>query len=347
MATALQKSNSVLDIDPSGVSIDAVPRRLSDLLAAAQVNLSVSSGAKLPVSRHGAGTQSLSVVLLFEAYLVSKLGQAYKEESEAILGLEEPEAHLHPSAIRSIWQLIASLGGQKIVATHSGELLASVPLLDIVRLRRKVDGSVRSYQLGAGTLTPESVARIEFHLKSTRAELLFARCWLVGEGETEYWLLGGVSDILGLEMERHGVRFVNHKWASLEDYLKLANALGIEWHVLSDGDAQADHQRCTSQLNGRLLADRLTTYTVKHIEVFLAMNGFGHIYEAHISQQKRSLVTAQQGSNQYWHQVLQAQELGSKPLKMQEVLQVMRGNPATIPALISNAIRKAIQLAET
>ena len=86
-------------IDP--VSIEAVPSKLFDVLSRAQVNLESKTGARIPVARHGSGTQSLAVICLFDAYLESRLEEQYGNHAEAILTLEEPEAHLHPSAVKA------------------------------------------------------------------------------------------------------------------------------------------------------------------------------------------------------------------------------------------------------
>ena len=51
------------------VSIEAVPGRIYDMLANARINLGTISGAKIPVGRHGEGTQSLAVLMLFAAFL--------------------------------------------------------------------------------------------------------------------------------------------------------------------------------------------------------------------------------------------------------------------------------------
>jgi len=99
----------VQDIVPlaadEAVSIEAVPGRMFDMLAKAQLYLGTTSGSKIPIGRHGEGTQSLSVLRLFSAFL-----KAWPEGAP-IIALEEPEAHLHPSAIRALWQLVDDLSG--------------------------------------------------------------------------------------------------------------------------------------------------------------------------------------------------------------------------------------------
>src|SRR5438045_2247280 len=151
------------------------------MLSKTQVKLAAKSGAKLPITQHGAGTQSLSVLFLFEAFLNARLAESYDKDSQPLLALEEPESHLHPSAVRSLWNVLQSLKGQKIVATHSGELLAAVPLKSIRRLARKA-GKVEMFQVKAATLTPDDERKIAYHVRSKRGNLLFAKSWLLVEG---------------------------------------------------------------------------------------------------------------------------------------------------------------------
>ena len=77
------------------VSIEAVPGRMFDMLAKAEIHLGTITGAKVPVGKHGEGTQSLAVLMLFSAFLDTWPSGA------PIVALEEPEAHLHPSAVRA------------------------------------------------------------------------------------------------------------------------------------------------------------------------------------------------------------------------------------------------------
>ncbi|HSG38236.1 MAG TPA: DUF2813 domain-containing protein, partial [Thermoanaerobaculia bacterium] len=160
------------------VSIEAVPGRLFDMLARAQINLGTNTGAKIPIGRHGEGTQSLAVLMLFSAFLAANPGGA------PIVALEEPEAHLYPSAVRALWRLIEGIAGQKLISTHSGDLLSEV---DIHRVRRLVRtaGGVISRRVEVGLLDAEETRKFNYHVRRARGELLFARSWLLVEGETE------------------------------------------------------------------------------------------------------------------------------------------------------------------
>ena len=54
------------------VSVDAVPARVFDMLNRTQVSIASATGARLPIGRHGEGTQSLTVLMLFDAFLKSE-----------------------------------------------------------------------------------------------------------------------------------------------------------------------------------------------------------------------------------------------------------------------------------
>lgn len=323
------------------VSIDAVPDRLFDLLAKAQVSLSTGTGAKVPVGRHGEGTQSLSVLMLFSAFL-----QTWPHGSP-IIALEEPEAHLHPSAVRSLWHLIEEIPGQKIISTHSGDLLAEVPPEAVTRLHSKAGKIIASRVMDAA-LSPDEQRKFNFHIRQSRGELLFSRCWILGEGETEATLLPAVARHLNLDLERAGIRCVTYQTGiSLETCLKVANALGIAWVMLADNDQQGadDRQKALSNLNGKNETDVLFMMPEANIELHLCANGFGAVYEGFLTDNVRPRVTANLEDADYWPQVLSAIKklrTYSKPAAIQEVVQnIVNGTP--IPTILMRTINAAIQ----
>ena len=231
----LEDAKRVVDFGAAqAVTVEALPTKLFALLSRAQVQLASRSGARIPVAEQGEGTQSLAVLLLFGAFLRSQLS-GLDPNASAITALEEPEAHLHPSATRALMQLVDELPGQKLISTHSGHMLASVPATAIRRLAYE-GGDIKAYRIDGNSLTDEEKRKFDFHVRRSRGELLFARCWLLVEGETEVVLLAGAAEARGLNLERDGVCCVEYSQTNVGVLAKIANQLGIPWYCVMDND---------------------------------------------------------------------------------------------------------------
>ncbi|MDE0232322.1 MAG: DUF2813 domain-containing protein [bacterium] len=262
------------------VSIEAVPGRMFDMLAKAQVQLGTTTGAKIPLHRHGEGTQSLAVLMLFSAFLEAQA------EGAAVLALEEPEAHLHPSAIRALWALVSGFTGQKLISTHSGELLAETDILHICRLARTRNG-IKAFRVPSNLLLPEETRKFNYHIRRARGELLFARCWLLVEGETESWVYPAAARALDLTLHREGVRVVEFKQSDVGMLTKTANALGIPWYCVGDNDTNRvkDEPKLKQNLGGATEADRFV-FPYPDIEQHLKANGYANVYQRYRKKQK-------------------------------------------------------------
>src|SRR5262249_19061537 len=231
----------------------------------------------------------------------------YHQHTEPIMALEEPEAHLHPSAIRSIALLLRGFKGQKIITTHSGELVASVPLTSLRRLRR-TDGSITVHQVHDGALTKDELTKLDYVIRLTRGNLLFARCWILVEGETEFLIFNEAARILEHSLFPEGVCCVEYSQVGVEKFIKLADQLGIEWLVVADDDAEGHKYlgAAKQHLNGR--PENIHVHMLMHgdMEMFMCMEGYGSVFEANISFQKRKNINASPGTAAYWRQVVDA-----------------------------------------
>jgi putative ATP-dependent endonuclease of OLD family len=339
------------DVLPDGqadsVTVQAVPGQIADLLAETQVSIAGAAGVQLPLAQQGAGAQSLSVVFLFEAFAKAFLARGKAKQPSPILAIEEPETHLHPGAIRAAWDAIASIHGQKLIATHSGDFVARTPLHSIRRFYRK-GGVVRVGEVPAGLLTAEELSRVGFHVMASSGELLFARTWLLAEGETEFWIYRGIAELIGHRLDQLGVRIVNYQWSGLEPLLKVAAGLGIAWFVAPDGDTQGTQDAATARtfLSGAAEAEHLAVLPTRNMEVLLCERGYGGVYERHISAQKAATIAATKGAPGYWEQVIEAQDRFPKPLKAQEALAEMsKPGSAGVPAELAANLARAVKLA--
>lgn len=330
------------------VSIEVIPSRIFDILSRTQVKLASKTGARIPIVRHGSGTQSLAVICLFDAFLQSQLKKTNSKHSKPILVLEEPEAHLHPSATKAVGEMLQHVLGQKIISTHSGDLLAGVSLSKIRRLRRKSDEIV-VHMINENTLDDDEKEKLDYHIRATRGSLLFSRCWLLVEGETEATLIPECGLAMEHDLYADGVSCVEFTKVGIEKFIKLANQLGIEWFVLVDNDSEGGKyaKSANNYLEGRNSEDHIKIIDHGPIEIFLCAEGFINIYEASVSQQKRDKLTADRDTFEYWKQVVESQQRGAKTRNALAIARKIREGQSEVPQLLQNVINQVMLLARS
>lgn len=323
------------------VSIEAVPGRMFDILSRSQVNLGTVTGAKIPVGRHGEGTQSLAVLKLFSAFLDTKQG------GNPIVALEEPEAHLHPAAVRTLWSTLEGLQGQKLISTHSGDLLSEIKVEMVRRLARTPTG-VHTFRVTPGSLTDEESRKFNYHIRRSRGELLFARCWLLVEGETEGWVYPAAARASGIDLHKAGVRIVEYSQTDVGTLAKIANLLGISWFCVADNDqAWPDKYEppVRANLNGRADADAFALPYV-NAEVHLLASGYDAIYAAFMPAQNLARVTRSPGQPGYWEEY--ASHLPNKAKTRGAALvaeEMERRGPAGVTPEILQVLTKVVAVA--
>lgn len=332
------------------VRIEALPNKVFDILSKTQVLLSGTTGAPLPLAQHGEGTQSLAVICLFDAFLDARLIGEFGEGAVPILTLEEPEAHLHPSAVRAVGQLLNGFIGQKLISTHSGDLLASVPLTSLRRLRR-IGGAIKVFQISDGSIAPEDLRRLDHHVRRHRGSFLFAKVWILVEGETDEIVVQEAARILGCDLYGLGICCFEFTAIGVSVFIKLADQFGIHWIVISDSDPAGNGYTTTAKaaLAGRLEHDHIKQTPAWDMECLLCAHGYGDLYEATIAPQKlaQTPITEQVGTAEYWKQVVNLQPKKGKPTRVATVIEEME-KPASkgIPAFISEIIQLAINKAK-
>ncbi|UPQ89883.1 ATP-dependent endonuclease [Vibrio sinaloensis] len=212
---------------------------------------------------------------LLNAYLQAKGPTALRRCARPLLIVEDPEGRLHPTHLARAWGLLQLLPMQKILTTNSGDLLRQVPLSSIRRLVRQSDRTITTY-LSDQKLGRDELRRIGFHIRFHRSGALFARCWLLVEGETEVWLFNELANQCGYNLAAEGVQIIEFAQSGLKSLIKVAKAFGIDWHVVTDGDAAGKKYATTvrNQLGHDQERHRLTELPDRDIEHFLYNNGF-------------------------------------------------------------------------
>jgi putative ATP-dependent endonuclease of OLD family len=326
------------------------PDRALDELVERPVVLSLAAGPELEASLHGHGARSVALLLLVGAMLEARGPTTVSPDASMVLAIEEPEVHLHPLLLAAVWSVIESLRAQKIVTTNSGELLAAARLRMLRRLVRRTDRT-DVYKLGEDTLSLDETRKVTYHLRLKRDDALFARAWLLVEGETEVWLLPELARLLGCDFASEGIRCVEFAQSGVEPLVKVANHLGIEWHLLSDGDiaGRTFAQAARPFLGRASLQDRLTAIHQRDIEHLLWDSGYAYVY--HSVARGRSTVspTAGKKSRKNPSRVIdQAIRNTSKPyLALTVVEQAGEEGSPGVPQVLRSAIETTLRLARS
>ncbi|MCD9650807.1 ATP-dependent endonuclease [Klebsiella pneumoniae] len=229
------------------------------------------------------GGRSHRVILLglFATILQAKGTVRLDRDARPLLLIEDPETRLHPIMLSVAWHLLNLLPLQRVTTTNSGELLSLTPVEQVCRLVRE-STRVSAWRLGPGGMNAEESRRIAFHIRFNRASSLFARCWLLVEGETETWVINELARQCGHHFDAEGVKVIEFAQSGLKPLIKFARRMGIQWHVLVDGDEAGKKYAATVRglLNNdrELERDHLTSLPALDMEHFMYRQGFDDVY---------------------------------------------------------------------
>ncbi|HBQ2309617.1 ATP-dependent endonuclease [Klebsiella variicola subsp. variicola] len=229
------------------------------------------------------GGRSHRVILLglFSTLLQAKGTVRLDRDARPLLMIEDPETRLHPIMLSVAWHLLNLLPLQRVTTTNSGELLSLTPVEQVCRLVRE-SSRVSAWRLGPGGMNAEDSRRIAFHIRFNRASSLFARCWLLVEGETETWVINELARQCGHHFDAEGVKVIEFAQSGLKPLIKFARRMGIQWHVLVDGDEAGKKYAATvlGLLNNdrELERDHLTSLPAMDMEHFMYRQGFDDVY---------------------------------------------------------------------
>lgn len=285
----LQQLNKSFDGDGSA-EITPLPKKIRDLSKHVSVQFGENSANSFSMEYHGMGTRSWASLLTVKAFS-ELLGEQHALETKPffpILSAEEPEAHLHPNAQRSLYRQLADSKGQVIVSTHSPYLAAIAKSEDLRGLRR--DGtSVKVLKLSA--ISPEDQRRLHREVIHTRGEILFSKAIVLCEGETEEQALPLLFEkYFGNEAFTLGINFsgVGGSGKRYLPFLTFARDFDVPIFVFSDGEtnivkALKETYDAVFGVTDMATCPQITILDNTDFEGYLVSNGFLPILEKAIT----------------------------------------------------------------
>jgi putative ATP-dependent endonuclease of OLD family len=238
--SALAESSAITDFRATlaGALTDALPEPVgiddvgvssaADLLnnPLADVSVTIRDGGYVaPLAEQSDGVRALSVLALF----------GLSHQNAQIVGIDEPETHLHTTAQRAVGDSIRRSAGQRVVSTHSSAIVSRMNPLDIAAFG--ADRRVRQLPVGAHFTEIEVSTR---HWGQRMIEPLTAKRIAVVEGPSDRIIVARAAELLGLNLDRAGVAVFELDGASLfptANKLFGRSGFDLPLYGLVDGDA--------------------------------------------------------------------------------------------------------------
>ena len=238
LKTHLEKLNHSFEGSGSA-EIAPFPKKIRDLSKNFSINFGESASNTFSMEYHGMGTRSWASMLTVKAF-IDFMATKYENESEPfhpILAAEEPEAHLHPNAQKTLYHQLADSKGQIIVSTHSPYLAAMADQSELRYLKKSSDIIlVKDLNL---KLKTEDRRRLQREVMHSRGEILFSKALVLCEGETEEQALPTLfNKYFSNEAFVLGVNFIGVGGSGKKylPFFTFAKNFSIPVFVFSDGE---------------------------------------------------------------------------------------------------------------
>ena len=183
------------------------------------------------------GTRSWASMLTVKAF-TEMLAQKHEEELEPffpLMAAEEPEAHLHPNAQKTLYGQLSTSKGQVIVSTHSPYLASMVDIRNVRSLANK-GGQIKANAFSF-PLDSEDLNTLHRDVMRLRGEVLFSKAVILFEGVTEEQIIPAMFQrFFDKSAFSCGVNCISVSGKNYSPFIKMACSLGIPVYVVSDND---------------------------------------------------------------------------------------------------------------
>mgnify|MGYP001800870414 CR=1 FL=1 len=190
------------------------------------------------ISFQGTGLQNLVLIALFRHQIKLEL------KNTPILAIEEPEAHLHPHAQRSLYKDLSNIEAPVLLTTHSPSIVRCTDPLSLVILKSTGLDKTAAFQINSQNFSDGQRKNLLNLMRRGMTDVFFSRSILLVEGESELLTLPAFAQMLGCDFDRDGVSLISVDGNDFSSVLKVFSPdnLKIPTTVIYDTDVLSERQ---------------------------------------------------------------------------------------------------------
>ncbi|MGF9799954.1 ATP-dependent nuclease [Brevibacillus agri] len=217
----------------------------ADLLKSTNSSVHIDSNkqSNMPLANQGTGLQRMSLIYLIQNMIEKKL---LGENDNKLLLIDEPEAFLHPEAVRALSRSLYQIGKKMplMISTHSPiliDLSGRHTSIQVFRVGEKE--AIQLYKSVSEQFDDDDIANMKIlnYVDSYVNEFFFADKVVIVEGDTEYIAFKHLAKQKNLNI--HIIRARGK--ATIVTLMKVLNHFNSFYDVLHDVDNHARHSSST------------------------------------------------------------------------------------------------------
>ncbi|MCM3635298.1 ATP-dependent nuclease [Paenibacillus camelliae] len=246
----------------------------TDLLKSTNSSVHIDSNkqSNMPLSNQGTGLQRMSLIYLIQNMIEKKL---LGENENKLLLIDEPEAFLHPEAVRALSRSLYTIGKTMplMISTHSPiliDLSEKHTSIQVFRVGEKE--AIQLYQSVNEQFDEDDIANMKIlnYVDSYVNEFFFAEKVVIVEGDTEYIAFKHLSKERGDNI--HIIRARGK--GTIATLMKILNQFHSSYDVLHDVDNHEKHSATTLKAQLTNCKKILELKKSDNIRVFCSISHF-------------------------------------------------------------------------
>ncbi|WP_256975593.1 ATP-dependent endonuclease [Paenibacillus sp. MY03] len=265
-------SNEHLSLNVTGG--ESVGFSASDILksTSSSVHIDSSKQTGMPLANQGTGLQRMSLIYLIQNMIEKKL---MGEDEDKLLLIDEPEAFLHPEAVRALSRSLYKIGRKMplMISTHSPiliDLSEKHTSIQVFRIGEKE--AIQLFKSINEQFDKNDIKNMKVlnYVDSYVNEFFFANKVVIVEGDTEYIAFKHFA-----KQKNYNVHIIRARGkATIATLMKVLNQFNSHYDVLHDVDNHDKHSSSTLKAQLTNCKKIFSLKANKNIRVFCSISNF-------------------------------------------------------------------------